>query len=234
MQASGLDRIRVSSLCTALLLVGGAGCTRTLSVNAHVPNPLGLADARERAEWSYDLTIWIKDNKGPSGLASTYSQAGTPRPDRDHGYLLPAWVEPRQFPQSVLMRAAPDELRFDVALVSEWRELVSLRNYRVELRDDRGLLAAPDDLWNHADTHRDYETTYQVWKNFQTVRVHDGQVSGTYQMWAPEHQWVSERIYRGRGTVVFRGSSILRPDTRSLTLTLTSKARILRFTWIFG
>src|SRR5262249_33825082 len=204
------------------------GCSRPLTVSARVPNPLGL-EKGESEELDYDLTIWIKDAKSPEGLAAVQSGASAASRVRDRAMLPPVWVEGRQFPQSARLRASGEEVRFDLALTAEWRELVDVRSYRVELRDDRGVLVRPDDQWSRSESHKDYDTQYMVWKNYQTARIHDGSMSSTFVMWAPETQVVSQRVYRASTTMVFHGP-VVRKDTRSLTLTLRSKPRTLRFT----
>ena len=215
---------------TVAALVLGAGCSRPLSVSARVPNPLGL-DKGERDELNYDLTIWIKDVRSPEGLGSAQTSAGASRLQA-RSMLPPVRVEGRHFPQSARLRASDAEVRFDLALTAEWRELVDVRSYRIELRDDRGVLIRPDDQWNASESHRDYETQYMVWKNYQTARIHDGSMSSSYVMWAPETQTTSQRVYRASTVMVFHGA-VVRKDTRSLTLTLHSKQRTLRFTWNF-
>src|SRR5262249_2958523 len=150
---------------------------------------------------------------------------------REHTALLPAYIPPRTFHQAALLDVrSPDEVRVDLLLTSEWRELARLDGYTVELRDDRGELVSPQEVDQAAERHRDYEATYQAWKNFQTVRLHDGD---SFAMWGPELYYVSERVWRGGGEVVFRRSGLVGGSTRSLTLLLRSRARTLRFTWLF-
>src|SRR5262249_39552518 len=150
-----------------------SGCSRALSASARVPNPLTL-EKGELEELSYDLTIYIKDIKSPSGMANVETGAGVPSRAQGPARLPPVWVDGKQFPQSARLRATAAEVRFDVALTSEWRELCDVRSYRVELRDDRGVLIRPDDQWSLSESHRDYDTQYLVWKNFQTARIRDG------------------------------------------------------------
>jgi hypothetical protein len=207
-------------------------CARPLSGTTRVPNPLDARASPDGDAATYDITIRIKDLKQPEGLAHSANLAGPPTgSSRD---FLPSYIPPRHFPQSaVLEYSAPNEVRVGVALTAEWRELASLDHYKIELRDDKGLLVAPDDLQTSSSSHRDYEANYAAMKNFQTVRIHDNAGTHTFAMWAPEEYSVSERIYRARGTVVFRGADLLRHDTRFLTLSLKSSTRTLRFTWQF-
>lgn len=214
--------------CVACL---GAGCVRTLTASVHAPNPLSFHDPGQRTEVDYEMIIRIKDLKQPEGMVRGAGLGGYGPGSSAHAALSPGYLDPHYLPQQVALGfASTDEVRFEVTLTDEWRELVHIQNYRVELRDDRGILVRPDENWSSAESHRDYDTHYQAIKNFQNVRLGDGSV---FAMWAPEDYYVYERIYRAHGTVVFRRPALLRPDTRSLTLTLTSKARRLRFTWVF-
>jgi hypothetical protein len=210
------------------------GCARTLVGTATVPHPLGVLDGQPHSEADYDITIRIRDLKQPEGLAAATHAGGLAPSSPNQPRFFAGYVGPRYFRQSASLRVATsDVVLVDLALVDEWRELVSLDHYRIELRDDRGVLFGPDDQWMAAESHRDYEGAYQTIRNYQNVTIHDGGDVRQYSMWAPDEYYVQERIYRGRGAVVFRRPALLRSDTRSLTLTLTSRARTLRFTWIF-
>jgi hypothetical protein len=209
----------------------GAGCARTLSATVRAPHPLDATDPEARVEASYEVLILIKDIKQPEGLA----HGGGPGIGSFRNAFLPGYIGPRYFAQTALLRsAARNELRFDISLTAEWRELVSLHDYVVDLRDDRNHVYPVEDRLMTPDRHRDYQATYQAWKNFQTVRIHDGtSAPRTFAMWAPEEYYVSERVYHTRGSIVFRAQDLLRPDTHALTLTLRSRMRTMRFTWIF-
>jgi len=210
-----------------------SGCAGTIKGSTHVPNPIVVAAAGANDEVSYDVTILIKDLKQPEGLAyQGKNQAGVNYGGR--GGDLPGYVAPRYFPQAAMIQfARPEEIRFSVLLTSEWAEHARLGNFKAELSDDRGHVIAATDAWMNLERHRDYEATYQNIKKFQTVRIHDGAVNETYNVVGPEESYVSERVYRGRGMVVFKHPDLLRRDTRWLRLTLRSKTRTLQFTWYF-
>jgi hypothetical protein len=210
-----------------------SGCAGTIKGSTHVPNPIRVAEAGANDEVSYDVTILIKDLKQPEGLAyQGKNQAGVNYGGRSGD--VPGYIPPRYFPQAAMIQfARPEEIRFSVLLTSEWGEHARLANFKAELTDDRGHVIAASDAWMNLETHRDYEATYQSIKKFQTVRVHDGAVNETYNVMGPENSYVGERVYRGRGMVVFKHPDLLRRDTRWLRLTLRSKTRTLQFTWYF-
>jgi hypothetical protein len=216
--------------CAAVAFVLFAACAQSVGATARVPHPLG-APATAATDVNYELDIEIRDIKNPEGLAHE-EVGGVLRPfSNARAALMPSYIPARIFHQAALLDVrSPDEVRVDLLLTSEWRELARLDGYTVELRDDRGELVAPQDVEQAAERHKDYEGQYQAWKNFQTVKLPDG---GVWAMWAPESYYVSERVWRGGGAVVFRRNGLVGGTTRSLTLTLHNSARTLRFTWIF-
>src|SRR5438094_1606615 len=107
MASSMLKRLLAPVLWVSLAPV--AACSRPLAVVAHVPNPLVVA-ASERADVTYDLTIWIKDGKSPVGLAKGSTGAGLNARGDDHAYTA-AWIDARQYPQSARLRASESEGR---------------------------------------------------------------------------------------------------------------------------
>jgi hypothetical protein len=204
-----------------------AACAQSIGATARVPNPL-TTTASEAHDVSYELDIEIRDIKHPEGLARDAIGLGPYASDRA---ILPAYIPARIFHQAALLDVRnPDEVRVDLLLTAEWRELAQLDGYTVELRDDRGELVSPQQVNRAAERHRDYEASYQAWKNFQTVHLPGGE---TYAMWGPEQYYVSERVWRGGGAVVFRRPGLMGNSTRSLTLLLRSRSRTLRFTWLF-
>jgi hypothetical protein len=211
------------------MLVVMGGCARTLGASTRVPNPVVAGAAGAAQETAWDLTIWIRDFKQPDGVGHPGGHLG---PERFAGErsLTPLQVGPYRMPQAAHLRVATtDELRFDLLLTDPWRELTRLEEYAVELSVDRGAELSPQDWWVGSETRRDREVTYEVMRNYQTVHLG----TETYQMWAPDQYTVRDEIWRGRSTVLFRRPGILGPETRSVTLTLRSRARTLRFTWVF-
>jgi hypothetical protein len=209
------------------------GCARTIGASTHVPNPLVVAAVGGTSEVTYDVGVLIKDLKQPEGLAHPgANQAGVNY--RGRGGMIPEYIPGRYFPQAATIQyARPDEIHVAVLLTSEWKELTRLEGFQMELSDDRGTTISVTDAWMRSESHRDYEATYQSIKKVQTVRFHEGALSDQHEVWAPEESYVSERVYRGRATLVFHKADLLRRDTRWLTLTLRSRARTLRFTWYF-
>jgi hypothetical protein len=216
--------------CAAVALVGFAACAPSVGATARVPHPLH-APSTTATDVNYELDIDIRDIKHPEGLAHE-EVGGVLHPfSNSRGQILPSYIPARTFHQAALLDVrSPNEVRVDLLLTSEWRELARLDGYTVELRDDRGELVMPQEVDLATERHKDYEAQYQAWKNFQTVKLPGGDV---FEMWAPEHYYVSERVWRGGGAVVFRRSGLVGGGTRSLTLLLRSRARTLRFTWLF-
>lgn len=210
----------------ALVCLALASCARSLDATARVPNPL----TAPRTETNYTLSIEIKDIKQPEGIAQEQVGGDQPVYRRDRA-VMPVYIPPRTFLQAALLEAhGPDEIRIDLLLTAEWRELARLDGYTVELRDDAGEGVAPEEVDPRTERHRDYQATYQAIKKFQTVWLPLGE---TFTMWGPEEYYVHERVWRGGGAVIFRRPGLLRAATRSLTLTLHNRARTLRFTWQF-
>jgi hypothetical protein len=226
------QRSHAIALAVAAAALSG-GCARAIRASTHVPNPLMAAAVGGNAEVTYDVGVLIKDLKQPEGLAHPgANQAGVNY--RGRGGLLPEYIPGRYFPQAATIQyARPDELHVAVLLTSEWAELAHIEGFQMELSDDRGNIIAVNDAWMHSQSHRDYEATYQTIKKVQTARIHDGIVNQQYDVYAPDESYVSERVYRGRATLVFRRADLLRRDTRWLKLTLRSRARTLEFTWFF-
>jgi len=216
--------------CAAVAFVLFAACAQSIGATARVPHPLG-APSTTATDVNYELDIEIRDIKHPEGLARE-EVGGVLHPfSNAHAQVLPAYIPARIFHQAALLDVrSPDEVRVDLLLTSEWRELARLDEYTVELLDDRGELVTPQDVVQAAERHKDYEAQYQAWKNVQNVKLPDGDV---YAMWAPEHYYVSERVWRGGGEVVFRRSGLVGGSTRSITILLHNRARTLRFTWLF-
>jgi hypothetical protein len=210
-----------------------SGCAGAITASTHVPNPLVVAAAGASGEVTYDISVQIKDLKQPEGIARPgANQAGVN--NGGNGAFLPGYVQPRYFQQAAMIQfARADEIHFSVLLTSEWKELTRLEHYQMQLSDDRGQVIAATDSWMKARTKRDYEATYQSIKRVQSVRIHEGAQSETYNVLAPEESYVSERVHRGLGTVVFRHADLLRPDTRWIKLTLRSRSRTFQFTWYF-
>jgi hypothetical protein len=207
-----------------------SGCAGTIRGSTHVPNPILVAQARAADDVAYDVGIFIKDIKQPEGLAYPGETHGGVNYGGRGGYL-PGYIVPRYFAQAAIIQyARAQEVHVAVLLSSEWAEHARLANFQMELSDDRGQVVAASDAWMTLESHRDYEATYQTIKRVQTARLHDGAI---YNVFAPEESYVSERVYRGRGTVVFRHVDLLRRDTRWLRLTLRSRTRTLQFTWYF-
>ena len=209
------------------------GCARTIKASTHVPNPLVAAAVGAGGEITYDVGVLIKDLKQPEGLAHPGpNQAGVNY--RGRGGFLPGYIPGRYFPQAATIQyARPDELHLVVLLTSEWAELAQVEDFQMELSDDRGTTIPVTDAWMRALSFKDYEATYQTIKKVSTARIHDGSLSTQHDVYAPEESYVSERVYHGRGTLVFRHADLLRRDTRWIRLTLRSRARTLEFTWFF-
>ena len=204
-----------------------AGCARTVGATVQVPHPLSAST--DVADVRYEVIISIKDIRQPEGLARE-QEAGALAPFSQDRPAMPVYIPAHVFQQAALLSVrGVDEVRVDVMLTADWRELARLDGYVVELRDDRGVLVAPETINPASERHRDYEATYQAWKNFQTVRLPDR----VFAMWAPEEYYVQERVWRGGGALVFRRPGLVRGDTRSLTLLLQNRARTLTFTWVF-
>jgi hypothetical protein len=204
-----------------------AACARSLDATARVPHPLTTPSS----ETNYALAIEIRDIKQPEGIAQETVGGDQPAVRREHA-MMPVYIPPRTFLQAALLEAhGPDEVRIDLLLTAEWRELARIDGYKVELRDDAGELVAPEEVDATAERHRDYQATYQAIKKFQTAWLPGGEV---FTMWGPEEYYVQERVWRGGGAVVFRRPGLLRVATRSLTLTLHNRARTMRFTWLFA
>jgi hypothetical protein len=209
------------------------GCARAIKASTHVPNPLLAAAVGGNAEVTYDVGVLIKDLKQPEGLAHPgANQAGVNY--RGRMGTVPSYIPPRYFPQlATIQYARADEVHMAVLLTSEWAELAHIEGFQMELSDDRGNTIPVSDAWMRKESHRDYEATYQNIKKMQTVRIHDGALSSQYDVYAPEESYVSERVFRGRATLIFKRADLLRRDTRWIKLTLRSHARTLEFTWFF-
>src|SRR5262245_52442554 len=160
--------------CAAVAFVSFAACAQSIGATARVPHPLN-APSTTATDVNYELAIDIRDIKHPEGLAHE-EVGGVLRPySNARDALLPAYIPARTFHQAALLDVrSPDEVRVDLLLTSEWQELARLDGYTVELRDDRGELVSPIEVDQAAQRHKDYEATYQAWKNLQTVRLTEG------------------------------------------------------------
>ncbi len=192
------------ALVLALLVLSVACAPRTFRAKTTQPNPLKYPPEVERR--SDKLVINLKDMDLPRAFLL-----------RQSAYF------------AVVSR---DRLRFHVRLTHKWDEFADVRNYEVELKDDRGRVWTPEAKESSAIRHVtrmwDIEHRTAVWNSHgDVVKINNDGYKDRVALQSVD-------TFKGVGDLVFKSQDIFTRDVKSLTLTMKQGQTTLQFVWNFS
>jgi len=202
-----------------LMLLLGAGCTKTFKASAVQPNP--LANPTETLRSSEKITIVTGD-----------MELDTPaEPEATQRIAI---VRNRRYPlynQAHFTIVSRDRLRFHVQIDHKWQEWADLSTWDIHLEDDSGRRWEPEAI-EHAKT----KMMTTMWDREQRTAIRNrfGDVVAVEEDgWKNRQTLGSLSVFRGKADFVFYQRDLFHANVRKLKLVVKRPGEAFEFVWNF-
>ena len=202
-----------------LLILLGAGCTKTFKASTVQPNP--LASPTETLRHSEKSTIVTGD-----------MELDTPAPPETTQRA--SLIRNRKYPlynQAHFTIVSRDRLRFHVQVDHKWQEWADLSTWNVRLEDDAGRTWSPEAI-EHAKT----KMMTTMWDREQRTAIRNrfGDVVALQEDgWRNRQTLGSLSVFRGKADFVFYQRDLFHANVRRLKLILSRPGESFEFVWNF-
>ena len=202
-----------------LVVLLGAGCSKTFKASTVQPNP--LASPTETLRHSEKLTIVTGD-----------MELDTPMPPE--ATQRASIVRNRRYPlynQAHFTIVSRDRLRFHLQIDHKWQEWADLSTWNIHLEDDAGRRWEPEAI-EHAKT----KMMTTMWDREQRTAVRNrfGDVVAIHEDgWRNRQTMGSLSVFRGKADFVFYERDLFHANVRKLKLVVSRPGESFEFVWNF-